>query len=81
MKTKYFQSFSDLDETLSVGQEMNFQLFGLGYYFGSPDGIYVLSRDDGLDIEFDSLEDFYNYEIDGKKVKDLWMDIDVDMIY
>ena len=81
MKTKYFKSFSELQDTLSIGHEMNFSLFGFDYYFGAPDGKYVLSRLDGLEVYFDLLDDFYNYEIQGKSIKDLWYEIDIDVIY
>jgi hypothetical protein len=81
METKYFKSFSDLHEILSIGHEMTFELLGSSYYFGAPKGKYILSKSDDFDVEFDSLEDFYNYSIDGKMIKDLWPEIDVDVIY
>lgn len=81
MKTKYFKSLVQMEEILSAGHEMNFTLLGFDYYFGAPSGKYVLSREDGLDVEFDSLNEFYNYSINQIPIKELWQEIDVDMIY
>lgn len=78
MKTKYFQSFHEIQAALEMGLEMQFYLFDKKYYFGAPQGEYLLSTDNGdWKVTFDDLEDFYDYKIDSRKIRDLWMEIDL----
>lgn len=78
VKTKYFQSFHEIQEALEIGLEMQFYLFNKKYYFGAPQGKYLLSTDNGdWKVIFDDLEGFYDYKINGRKICDLWMEIDL----
>lgn len=80
MKTKYYHSFEEFNNDLMMGHEINFTLFGKDYYFGAPEEKLVLSGNN-QDIYFETLDDFYNFKIENKSIKDLWMEIDIDTIW
>lgn len=80
MKTKYFKSFQEIQDALEMGLEMQFTLFDKDYYFGAPRGEYILSSKDNFEVTFDRLEDFYDYKVNGRKIRDLWMEIDLIMM-
>lgn len=82
MKLKSLDQFKELIE---IGYEIQFTLDNKHWLVepdqqapdGSPKTVLVSTDQDNLDFiaRFKNIDDFFNYEIDGKKIKDNWQNI------
>ncbi|MDU1598599.1 hypothetical protein [Peptostreptococcus anaerobius] len=72
-----FVNLEELIESIEMGLDIEFDLYGVRYYIGAPQGELLISRD------FGEIEDFYmdaedlvnNHYINDKPIKGIWQDI------
>ena len=72
-----FVNLEELIESIEMGLDIEFDLYGVRYYIGAPQGELLISRG------FGEIEDFYmdaedlvnNHYINDKPIKDIWQDI------
>ena len=79
------KSLDQFRELLEIGYELNFTLGGKHWLVepdqqapdSSPKTVLVSTDQDNLDFiaRFKNIDDFFNYEIDDKKIKDNWQNI------
>lgn len=73
-----FVSLEEFKESIDMGLDLDLYLYGVRYYIGAPLGKLLISWDDGeKEIQFDSVPELLQYEINGKPLKDIWKDIEI----
>ncbi len=77
MNDDKLDSLDELIDAIEIGLDIEFDLYGVRYYIGAPQGKLLISRDLG------EIESFYkdakdlvdNHSINGKLIRDIWEDI------
>ncbi|OAB46552.1 hypothetical protein [Paenibacillus antarcticus] len=80
MSDDRFKDLQDLKESIEIGLEIEFYLYGDHYYIGAPQGelLIALGPDDEGDVYIDADDMLTNHKINGIPLKDIWQDIKID---
>ena len=72
-----FVSLQELIESIEMGLDIEFDLYGVRYYIGAPQGDLLISRDDGeIEDYYTNAEDLVNnHYINGEPIKNIWQDM------
>ncbi|WP_455258673.1 hypothetical protein [Peptoniphilus asaccharolyticus] len=77
MADNKFVNLEELIESIEMGLDIEFDLYGVRYYIGAPQGELLISRDLGEieDVYMDAEDLVNNHYINDKPIKDIWQDI------